>query len=99
MRASLAKTYAKKSHRHCRGARLPFSKPDGKIARLETVVPISKIVRDCVREIGYVNDDDVFHADKIDIQNIITRQSPDIAPRRGRARRRGWQRHIGTRRG
>src|SRR5438477_6022009 len=46
---------------------------------LETAVPISKIVRDCVREIGYVNDDDVFHADKIDIQNIITRQSPDIA--------------------
>jgi S-adenosylmethionine synthetase len=46
---------------------------------LETVVPISKIVRDCVREIGYVNDDDVFHADKIDIQNILTRQSPDIA--------------------
>src|ERR1051325_9523479 len=46
---------------------------------LETVVPISKIVRDCVRDIGYVNDDDVFHADKIDIQNIITRQSPDIA--------------------
>src|SRR3954465_164895 len=46
---------------------------------LETVVPISKIVRDCVREIGYVNDDDVFHADKIDIQNIITRQSLDIA--------------------
>ncbi len=46
---------------------------------LETVVPIPKIVRDCVREIGYVNDDDVFHADKIDIQNIITRQSPDIA--------------------
>src|SRR3984893_18175695 len=46
---------------------------------LETVVPISKIVRDCVREIGYVNDDDVFHADKIDIQNIITRHSPDIA--------------------
>lgn len=46
---------------------------------LETVVPIDTIVRDCVREIGYVNDDDVFHADKIDIQNIITRQSPDIA--------------------
>src|SRR6202007_2178674 len=52
---------------------LPETRP------LETVVPISKIVRDCVREIGYVNDDDVFHADKIDIQNIITRQSPDIA--------------------
>src|SRR5207244_8566418 len=36
-------------------------------------------VRETVREIGYVNDDDVFHADKIDIQNIITKQSPDIA--------------------
>src|SRR5256885_15605496 len=46
---------------------------------LESVLPISKIVRACVREIGYVNDDDVFHADKIDIQNILTRQSPDIA--------------------
>ncbi|HEY1582102.1 MAG TPA: methionine adenosyltransferase [Chthoniobacterales bacterium] len=46
---------------------------------LESVVPIDAIVRNAVREIGYVNDDDVFHADKIDIQNIITRQSPDIA--------------------
>ena len=42
-------------------------------------MPIDEIVRDAVREIGYVNDDDVFHADKIDIQNIITEQSPDIA--------------------
>ena len=32
-----------------------------------------------VREIGYVNDDDVFHADKILVSNIITDQSPDIA--------------------
>ena len=46
---------------------------------LESVVPIDEIVRNAVREIGYVNDDDVFHADKIGIQNIITRQSPDIA--------------------
>jgi S-adenosylmethionine synthetase len=46
---------------------------------LESVVPIDEIVRNTVREIGYVNDDDVFHADRIDIQNIITRQSLDIA--------------------
>ena len=52
---------------------LPEDKP------LESVLPIAKIVRDCVREIGYINEDDVFHADKIDIQNIITKQSPDIA--------------------
>src|SRR3954466_13438398 len=38
-----------------------------------------KIVRDAVREIGYVNEDDVFHADKIFVMNIITAQSPDIA--------------------
>jgi S-adenosylmethionine synthetase len=38
-----------------------------------------QIVRDAVREIGYINDDDVFHADKIFVSNIITGQSPDIA--------------------
>src|SRR3984885_4150115 len=38
-----------------------------------------QIVRDAVRGIGYVNDDDVFHADKIFVTNIITSQSPDIA--------------------
>ena len=38
-----------------------------------------QITRDAVREIGYVNDDDVFHADRIFVQNIITAQSPDIA--------------------
>jgi S-adenosylmethionine synthetase len=48
-------------------------------APLESVVPISEIVRNTVREIGYVHDDDVFHADKIVIENILTKQSPDIA--------------------
>ncbi|MGI9089019.1 MAG: methionine adenosyltransferase [Chthoniobacterales bacterium] len=38
-----------------------------------------QIVRDAVRDIGYVNDDDVFHADKIFVQNIITCQSADIS--------------------
>src|ERR1700733_15284744 len=38
-----------------------------------------QIVRDAVREIGYVNDDDVFHADKLFVMNIVTAQSPDIA--------------------
>jgi S-adenosylmethionine synthetase len=37
------------------------------------------VVRDAVREIGYINDDDVFHAEKVFITNLITRQSPDIA--------------------
>jgi S-adenosylmethionine synthetase len=37
------------------------------------------IVRDAIREIGYVNIDDVFHADQVFINNYLTRQSPDIA--------------------
>jgi S-adenosylmethionine synthetase len=37
------------------------------------------IVRAAIREIGYVNDDDVFHADKVFITNLLTAQSPDIA--------------------
>jgi S-adenosylmethionine synthetase len=39
----------------------------------------TKIARDTIREIGYVNDDDVFHADKVFVNTIITQQSPDIA--------------------
>src|SRR5437763_7226573 len=70
-------TYAK-SHTVIVGGEITIPNlPDNR--PLEAALPISKIVRECVREIGYVNDDDVFHADKIDIQNIITRQSPDIA--------------------
>ena len=38
-----------------------------------------QIARDAIREIGYVNDDDVFHADRVFVSNIITGQSPDIA--------------------
>jgi len=37
------------------------------------------IVRQAIREIGYTNDDDVFHADKVFVSNILTAQSPDIA--------------------
>ena len=37
------------------------------------------IVRAAIRDIGYVNNDDVFHADSVFINNYLTRQSPDIA--------------------
>src|SRR5271156_4548626 len=37
------------------------------------------IAREAIREIGYVNDDDLFHADKVLIMNAVTSQSPDIA--------------------
>jgi S-adenosylmethionine synthetase len=38
-----------------------------------------KIARSAIREIGYVNDDDVFHADRVFINLLVTQQSPDIA--------------------
>lgn len=37
------------------------------------------VIRNAIREIGYVNDDDVFHADTVFISNLLTAQSPDIA--------------------
>jgi len=38
-----------------------------------------QVVRAAIRDVGYVHEDDVFHADKVFINNYITRQSPDIA--------------------
>ena len=37
------------------------------------------IARKAIRDIGYVNDDDVFHADKVFVNLLVTQQSPDIA--------------------
>jgi S-adenosylmethionine synthetase len=42
-------------------------------------VNINDIVRKSIADIGYVNDDDVFHAEKVFITNLVTRQSADIA--------------------
>ncbi|NQX01931.1 methionine adenosyltransferase [bacterium] len=51
----------------------------GKQTPIGAVINIEKVIRDAIREIGYTNDDDVFHADKIFINNYLTPQSPDIA--------------------
>jgi S-adenosylmethionine synthetase len=40
---------------------------------------VCEIARDCIREIGYVNDDDVFHADRVFVNVLLTQQSADIA--------------------
>ena len=37
-----------------------------------------KVVREAIREIGYINDDDIFHADQVFITNQLTAQSRDI---------------------
>lgn len=36
------------------------------------------VVRSAIKEIGYTNDDDIFHADKVFITNQLTAQSRDI---------------------
>lgn len=55
-----------------------ISVPKLKGKPIESVINLDHIVRDAITEIGYVNDDDVFHADKVFIQNFLTSQSADI---------------------
>ncbi|MBT3470341.1 MAG: methionine adenosyltransferase [Opitutae bacterium] len=45
----------------------------------EAVFDYEKIVREAIREIGYINDDDIFHADKVFFSNFLTKQSKDIS--------------------
>jgi S-adenosylmethionine synthetase len=53
--------------------------PKIKGAPLDSVLNVGDIIRKAIRGIGYVNDDDVFHADRVFISNLLTSQSPDIA--------------------
>ena len=46
---------------------------------IDEVLNVGRIVRAAIRDIGYTNDDDVFHADRVFINNYLTTQSPDIA--------------------
>jgi S-adenosylmethionine synthetase len=45
----------------------------------EAVINYDAVAREAITEIGYVNDDDVFHASKVFITNLLTKQSSDIA--------------------
>jgi S-adenosylmethionine synthetase len=54
-------------------------KKTGKTRPIDEVINIGKVVRDAIRDIGYTNDDDVFHADTVFINNYLTAQSADIA--------------------
>lgn len=38
----------------------------------------NKVIREAIHGIGYTNDDDIFHADKVFINNYMTQQSVDI---------------------
>jgi len=44
-----------------------------------SVINLEKVIRDAVAGIGYTNNDDVFHADTLFINNYLTTQSDDIA--------------------
>ena len=54
-------------------------KKTGATKPIDEVINIGKVIRDAVRGIGYVNNDDVFHADTLFINNYLTAQSKDIA--------------------
>ncbi len=51
----------------------------GRTKPIDEAINLGKVIRDAIREIGYTNVDDVFHADKVFINNYLTAQSPDIA--------------------
>ncbi|MCW1913787.1 methionine adenosyltransferase [Luteolibacter sp. GHJ8] len=42
-------------------------------------IDYEQVIRNAVRGIGYINGDDIFHADTLFINNYLTGQSPDIA--------------------
>ena len=46
---------------------------------MDSVVNVSSIVREAIRDIGYTHNDDLFHADRVFINNLLTTQSPDIS--------------------
>ncbi len=51
----------------------------GRTRPIDEVINLGTVIRDAIREIGYTNDDDVFHADSVFINNYLTAQSADIA--------------------
>ena len=55
------------------------NKKTGVSKPLDDVINVGSVVREAIRGIGYINDDDVFHADKIFVTNLLTAQSADIA--------------------
>lgn len=66
-----------KSNQVVIGGEITIPKLGGK--PISSAFNVEKVVRDAIAEIGYTNDDDVFHADKVFITNLLTSQSPDIA--------------------
>ncbi len=54
-------------------------KKTGKTKPIDEAFNVEKVIRDAIRHIGYVNADDVFHADSVFINNYLTAQSADIA--------------------
>jgi S-adenosylmethionine synthetase len=71
-------TYAK-SNLVIVGGEITIPKLKKESKSLTSVLNIDKIVRDAIAEIGYVHEDDVFHANKVFLTNIITDQSADIS--------------------
>ncbi|MCL4136652.1 UNVERIFIED_CONTAM: hypothetical protein GTU68_004434 [Idotea baltica] len=46
---------------------------------ISDAINVEGVIRAAIRGIGYTNNDDIFHADSVFINNFLTIQSPDIA--------------------
>ena len=66
-----------KSNIVCVGGEITIPKIGNK--PIGSVINIENVIREAIRGIGYINGDDIFHADQIFINNYLTTQSPDIA--------------------
>ncbi|MDX1679500.1 MAG: methionine adenosyltransferase [Akkermansiaceae bacterium] len=66
-----------KSNQVIVGGEITIPKLGGK--PISAAFNIEKVIREAIVEIGYINEDDVFHADSVFITNLLTSQSPDIA--------------------
>jgi S-adenosylmethionine synthetase len=49
----------------------------GEITTTATV-DVEAVARQAIREIGYTHSEDVFHADRVRVTNLLTKQSPEI---------------------
>ena len=54
-------------------------KKTGRTRPIEDAINLGQVIRGAIRDIGYVNDDDVFHADSVFINNYLTAQSAAIS--------------------
>ena len=61
------------------GGEITIPNLEAKFHNPSDVLDFVGIARQVIRDIGYTNDDDIFHAERVFVHVCVTGQSPDIA--------------------